>query len=142
MIEVTYVSMPLKLLPAEPGDLPRIVELESESFADSPLTPILYPNGRSQESQKAYVEYLLQQWQENTASRHVKVIDTDLNDKIISYAHWFVFVGNDVKFIRTDLNERHHAPGSDEAAAKEFFGGMLKIQIKLMGRNPHCCESF
>jgi ribosomal protein S18 acetylase RimI-like enzyme len=132
--------MPLKLLPAEPGDLPRIVELENESFADSPLTPILFPNGKSQGSQSAYIETLLLQWQDNSASRHVKVIDTDLNDKIIAFARWFIFVGDDVKFIKTDPNERHHAPGSNEEAVNEFFGGLLKIRIRILGRTPHCCE--
>jgi hypothetical protein len=133
--------MPLELRPAEPGDLPRIVQLEKESFADSPLTPVLFPNSRSQESQDAYVETLLQQWQDNSSSRHVKVIDTDLNDKLIAFARWFIFIGDDVKFIKTDPSERQNAPGCDEAAGNAFFGGLLKLRVQLLGRNPHCCRS-
>lgn len=133
--------MPLKLLPAEPGDLPRIVQLENEAYASSPLTPILFPDGKSQESLDAYVENLLQQWQDNSATRHVKVVDTDLNDTIISFARWLIFIGDDVKFIKTDPSERHNAPGTNEAAANEFFGGLLKTRVKLLGRNPHCCKS-
>jgi hypothetical protein len=133
--------MPLKLLVAESGDLPRIVQLENESFADSPLTPILFPNGKSQESQDAYVENLLQQWQDNPSCRHVKIIDTDLNDKIIAFACWYIFIGDDVKFIKTDPEARNNLPGSNQAAVDEFFGGLLKIRVRLLGKNPHCRKS-
>lgn len=134
--------MSLKLQLAEPKDLPRIVQIENESFADSPLTPILFPDGRSQESRNAYVETLGQQWHANTACRHVIVIDTDLDNKIIAFARWFIFIGEDVKFIKTDLKERDNAPGINEAAANEFFGGLLKLRLKLMGKKPHCRKSF
>lgn len=130
--------MPLKLIPAEIGHLPRIVQIENESFADSPLTPILFPNGKSEESQAAYVEILRQQWQENAASHHVVVIDTDLNDRIVAFARWFIFVGDKVSFIKTDPSERIQAPGMNEAAATEFFGGLLKFRADRLGRNPHC----
>ncbi|KAF7503835.1 hypothetical protein GJ744_003225 [Endocarpon pusillum] len=130
--------MPLKLLTAEPGDIPRIVQLEEEAFADSPLTPILFPDGKSQDIQDAYVENLLQQWQDNSASRTIKVIDTDLNDKIIAFARWYIFIGDDVRFIKMDPDERHNILGSNEAAGNEFFGGLLKIRARIMGRNPHC----
>jgi hypothetical protein len=140
ILDTIPVAMPLRRLLAEPDDLPRIVQLENESFADSPLTPILFPNGRSQESQDAYVKTLLQQWQDNSACRHVKVIDTDLNDKIIAFARWYLFVGDDVKFIKTDPNERQNTPGANEAAANAFFGGLLRIRIAKLGRQPHCCK--
>lgn len=134
--------MPLKLLTAEPGDIPRIVQLEDAAFADSPVTPILFPGGKSQDSQDTYVENLLQQWQENSASRTIKVIDTDLNGKIIAFARWYIFIGDDVRFIKLDPNERHNIPGSNEAACNEFFGGLLKIRARILGRNPHCCKLF
>lgn len=133
--------MPLKLLLAEPSDLRRIVQLQNQSFADSPVTPILFPGGHSQESEDAYVETLLQRWQEKSASWHVKVIDTDLDDKIIAFANWYNFIGEDVNFIKTDPNERQNRPGSNPAAADEFFGGILRIRIKLLGKNPHCRKS-
>ncbi len=134
--------MPLKLLPAEPGDLSHIVQLENGAFAGNPLTPILYPGGMSPESQDAYIETLLQQWQDNHACRTVKVVDTDLNDRIIAFARWYIFIGDDVKFIKTDPTERHNAPGSNEAAGNGFFGGLLKIRARILGKNPHCCEFF
>ena len=118
-----------------------MVQLEDASFADSPLTPILFPNGKSPESQDACVETLLQQWQDNTSCRHVKVIDSDLNDKIIAFARWYIFVGDDVKFIKTDPAERNSTPGSNQAAAGEFFGGLQKIRARLLGKSPHCCKS-
>ena len=134
--------MPLKLLQAEPGDLPRIVQLENDAFADSPVTPILFPGGKSQDSQDTYVENLLQQWQANSASRTVKVIDTDLNGKIVAFARWYIFIGDDVKFIKTDPNEHQNIPGSNEAAGNDFFGGLLKIRARILGRNPYCCKLF
>lgn len=133
--------MPLQLLPAEPGDLPRIVQLEDASFADNPLTPILFPNGKSKESQDAYVEHLLQQWQDNPSGRLVKVIDTELNDLIIAFARWYIFIGDDVKFIKTDPEESITTLGSTQAAAHEFFGGLLEIRVRLLGKNPHCCKT-
>jgi len=132
--------MPLRRLLAEPDDLPRIVQIENESFAESPLTTVLFPTGQSQESQDAYVKSLLQQWQENSACHFVKVIDTDPNDKIIAFARWYIFVGDDVKFIK-DNNERQNPPGANEAVANAFFGGLLRIRIATLGRQPHCCES-
>lgn len=125
---------------AEPSDMPRIVQLQNQSFADSPVTPILFPGGHSQDADDAYVETLLQRWQKS-ASWHVKVIDTDLDDKIIAFANWYTFVGEDVKFIKTDPNERQNRPGSNPAAANEFHGGILRIRIKLLGKNPHCRKS-
>ena len=133
--------MPLKLLLAESRDLPRIVQLEEDSFADSPLTPILFPNGKSLEAQDAYVEHLLQRWQDNPSCRHVKVIDTELNDKVIAFARWYIFIGDDVKYIKTDPEESKNMPGSNKAAANEFFGGLLKIRLRLLGKNPHCRKS-
>ncbi len=133
--------MPLKLQLAEPGDLPRIVQIENESFVDSPLTPIRFLNSKSAESQDANVENLLQQWQDNPTSRHVIVIDTDLNDKIIAFARWFILIGEDVKYIKTDPNERQSAPGSNEVASRELFGGLLKIRVRILGRKPHCRKS-
>jgi hypothetical protein len=132
--------MPLRRLLAEPADLPRIIQLENESFADSPVTPFLFPNGQSRESQDAYVKGLLQQWQDNSACRHVKVIDTDLNDKIIAFARWYIFVGDDVKFIKMDPKERLAPPGANEELANTFFGGLLRIRIDKLGRQPHCCR--
>jgi hypothetical protein len=130
--------MPLKLLLAEPEDLRRIVQIEKESFADSPLTPIFFPNGTSQDSEDRSVEDYLKQWQENAACRHVKIIDTDLDDKIIAFARWFIFIGDDVKFIKTDPNERQSPAGSNQAAFRDFSGGLLEIRAKLLGRQPHC----
>ena len=133
--------MPLKLLLAEPGDLPLIVQLQNQSFADSPVTPILFPGGHSQSSQDASVETLLQKWQDRSACWHVKVIDTDLDDKIIAFARWYIFVGEEVKFIKTDPNEPQNRPGSNPAAAHEFYGGLVRIRAKLLGKNPHCRKS-
>jgi hypothetical protein len=133
--------MPLRRLLAEPDDLLRIVQLENKSFADSSLTPVLFPNGQSRESQEAYVKSLLQQWQDNSACRHVKVIDTDLDDKIIAFARWYIFLDDDVKFIKTNPDERQNMPEANEAVANAFFGGLLRIRIAKLGRQPHCCES-
>ncbi len=90
--------------------------------------------------QDACVETLLQQWQDNPACRTVKVFDTDLNDKIIAFARWYIFIGDDVQFIKTDPNERHNALGSNEAAGNEFFGGLMKIRARILGKTPHCCK--
>ena len=132
--------MPLELLPAEPSDLPRIVRIEIDSFADSPMTPILFPQGQPQESQDSYVESLLQEWDTNTAGRMMKVVDTDLGDKIISFARWYIYVGDDVKHIKTSPEDRHLVLGSNATAADEFFGGLLRLRYQRMGRNPHCCK--
>ena len=102
------------------------------------MNPILFPGGESQESQDAYLETLLQQWRENNACRHVKVIDTDMDDKIIAFACWQIFVGDDVKFIKTDPEEQQNTPGLNEAAGREFFGGLLKMRVRILGKNPHC----
>jgi hypothetical protein len=132
--------MPLKLLAAKPGDLPRIVQLENDSFADSPLTPILFPNGRSPEAQAAYVETLLQQWHDNSSSRHAIVVDSDLNDEIIAFARWFMYIGDDVKYIKTEPGQRGNTPGCNEEAMNEFFDGMMNLRLRILGKSPHCCR--
>lgn len=133
--------MPLMLRPAEPSDLPRIVQLENASFADSPLTPILFPNGQPPDAQDAYVESLRKKWTTDTASRHMVVVDTNLDDKIIAFARWSIYVGDDVRFIKTDLSQKEPTPGSNVEAHNEYFGGLLKFRVDLLGKKEYCCKS-
>lgn len=142
--------MPLKLVPATFSDLPKIAQIEEASFASNPLTPIFFPGDKTAETDDAYVESLLQKWQDNLALRTKTVVDTDLNDAIIAFARWFVFVGEDVRFIKTEAGvggdesgdgaSQRELPGSNPEALADFFGALAKLRMELIGERPHCCK--
>lgn len=138
--------MPLVLHPATPADLSRIVAIEIASFAPSPLTPLLNPNGHTPASTAAYISQLAAEWASNSATRVVKVVDTERGEgdgEIVAFARWYVYVGGDVRFVKTVRGEgaRQMVGEGEGGAAEEFFGGLLRIRTGLMGREEHCCES-
>ena len=83
--------MPLKIEPVSEADIPAIVELDYAAFSrHSKVTPLVYPNGLTENLYKKGIEMRKKDFKE-PGRVFVKVVDTDLDGKMIATAAWRIW---------------------------------------------------
>lgn len=149
--------MPLIVQPAEDSDATRIAEIERLAYADSALTPILFPGPFPPDALAMRAEGLIAQRQADPTIRWLKVVDTDTNE-LIAFAKWNIinmptpWTQSSQSSQQTqetqqqqqqepNKSSRQFGPGCNVEACEEFFGGIHRRRDELVG-GKECCSMF
>jgi hypothetical protein len=139
---IIQVIMVLQVQPADVADAVRSVEIESLAYGPNPIGPILFPNPTGDSSTRAQADDLVQQRESDSASRWVKVVDTELVeqglDGMIAFSYWYVWDKPQAGGFRRPAER---GARSNAEACNLFFGGMDEKKHARFGDQPHVCES-
>ncbi|MCJ1328138.1 hypothetical protein MMC10_004813 [Thelotrema lepadinum] len=141
--------MPLLLAPVKESDLEELGKIEIASFsASSILSPLIWPNGGTQ----AAIDVWHQSHKERFAfseNFYWKVVDTDLNSKIIAFAAWRVVRQDETPskpgrlgFRSTDTNPdvNHHIfeafLDSHNDVRDNVIAGRKRVHLSILATDP------
>ncbi len=129
--------MSIIVRPISDTELHRACVIEAAAYADSPLTPILFPGPFPPDSQQKRVDQLIQMRNDDPTTVLLQAIDTT-SGRMVAAAKWHVYrtaeetqrVGRKLEF----------GEGTNRDACVAFFGGMEEKKKVILGARPHVCE--
>lgn len=132
--------MPLEVRPCEESDLIEFVRTQIAAFAGgggitSLITPSPLPANYVQKS----VDKHLKSFREEKDATYLKVIDTDLDGKMIAGAKWRI---NKQSRTEEQIQTMLPVPGPDEEgrpAVQEFMWFLHRVRKDYMGTKPFYC---
>jgi hypothetical protein len=133
--------MPLELrIVTEELDLVEFSRIATSAFGAGGMTAYMVtPNPTPADAQKAADKHI-KSWREESDVTYVKVIDTDLDDKMIAGAKWRI---NEKERTEEQVKSTLPIPGADEEgkpAKQDFMRYLAGVRQKYMGTKPFCCR--
>lgn len=134
--------MPLQVLPAEEADLEefdliRIAAFRSGGGMAALMTPLPLPPNFLEKSVAKHVK----SFREERDVHYLKVIDTDLGNKIIAGAKWRI---NEKERTEEEIQSMLPVPGPDEEGnpgMQDFMRYLCRARKEYMGTKPFYCTS-
>lgn len=135
--------MALKVLPMEEGDFIEFARIQTAAFnaaggmvramSPSPLPPDYLEKSASKHKKS---------WREEPDVTYLKVVDTNLNNKIVAGAKWRI---NEKERTEEQIKIQLPVPGKDEEgrpAAQHFMNYLSRVRKEYMGTKPFYCMSI
>jgi len=136
--------MPLEIQRiTDPSDFDAFVDIQIAAFADGGgMTALLSPNPAPADYRQKIVDRQIQSFNEEPDVVYLKVIDTDLNGKIIAAAKWRINTKE-----RTEEEVQKMYPQLDEKDKNnqvlvDFWAFLGRVRKQYMGTKPFYCESY
>ncbi|TGJ85926.1 hypothetical protein E0Z10_g2800 [Xylaria hypoxylon] len=131
--------MPLVLQLATEADAERSAQIEKEAYAPNVFNSILFPGPFPEPTpgENPRVTELAKQLREDSSTRWLKIIDTDLdptedNKQMIGFAQWNINDGSELP-----AGPRSFGPGCNVEACEAVFGGLHGARLKYFGDRKH-----
>lgn len=133
--------MPLELHVIEnESDLAEFTRIQTAAFSTGGMTAYMVdPNPTAADLQKSVGKHI-KSWREESDVTYLKVIDTDLDGKMIAGAKWRI---NEKERTQEQIQGMLPVPGADEAskpAMQDFMNYLARVRLEYMGTKPYCCE--
>ena len=130
--------MVLELYSPTKDDMPEIVALGYDGYADEILIPLLYPVPVSEQQIAVSTKAALDDYGKNPHITNLTVKDTETG-KIVSWMEWFL-----VSEAKDDTWNVYKPRPCPPGWHKDFFDRVSKLawqsKIDAMGRQPYICE--
>ena len=133
--------MPLELrIIEDEADLVEFQSIMTAAFSTSGMIAYMVnPNPTPEEKRKG-IDKHIKSWREEPDITYLKVIDTDLNGKMIAGAKWRI---NDKERTEDQIKSMLPVPGPDEAerpAMRDFMLYLSRVRLEYMGTKPFYCK--
>ncbi|RMZ73901.1 acyl- N-acyltransferase [Pyrenophora seminiperda CCB06] len=121
----------------DPADFDALVDIQIAAFeSGGGITALLAPNPAPPDYKQKTVSKQMQSWKEEPDVVFLKVIDTDLNGKMIACAKWRI---NEKE--RTEEEAARMYPEPDEKdkenqALVDFYAYLVRVRKQYMGTKP------
>ncbi|PVI03776.1 acyl-CoA N-acyltransferase [Periconia macrospinosa] len=124
--------MPLEIRPITEADLRDYVETAAKAFAGTLVAKISPP---SEESTQKQIAKTLKSLKEEPDLRLLKVVDTELNDKVVACAKWRI---NEKERTEEEIQTMLPVPDreNDSAVSIELQEYLARVRRKYMGTKP------
>lgn len=127
--------MVLEVQPATEADASRAVEIENIAYGPSPFSAILFPGPMPADAKSGRAEFLTKQLNEDSTTRWIKVVDTDLEgEQMVAFSKWHVYTE------KPKLTLREFGQGCNIEACEMLFGGLQKQRARILGDRPYVCK--
>ena len=130
--------MPLELHPITEADFPDFVRIQFDAFQGGIAGKLM--QDRSPEAQRKSVEKQIKCYQEEKDCHFIKVIDTDLDGKLIAGGKWRI---NEKERTEEEIEIMIPTPGPEQEGnqgAIDFMDYLSEARRKWMGTKPFYCE--
>jgi hypothetical protein len=128
--------MPLEVQPLTEADAPAFVAIQYAAFR-SAFARHAFPLTRGQEQIDQDVEKHRKSMREDADVHFLKVVDTDLDNKIIACAKWRI---NEEERTQEEFEKSLGSVQDDwTPVLKEFYGWLTEMRKKWMGTKPFYC---
>ncbi|KAF2727753.1 hypothetical protein EJ04DRAFT_517063 [Polyplosphaeria fusca] len=127
--------MPLQILPMEEADFPGLVNILFSAFSTG-MTHKLAKRPLTPEYVQSSIDKHVKCFRTEPDCHYLKVVDTDLNGKMISCAKWRI---NEQELTEAQAKRMLPEPGEDEEgnlAAQDFMRYLARVRAEYMGRKP------
>ncbi|KAH7391703.1 acyl-CoA N-acyltransferase [Pyrenochaeta sp. MPI-SDFR-AT-0127] len=129
--------MPLEIRPVEESDFEDFVRIQTAAFQGGGgitglLTPVPLPANYIQKS----IDKHIKSWRDEPDVTYLKVIDTDLDGKMIAGAKWRI---NEKERTEEQIKSMLPVPGPDEEgnpALQDFMRYLSRVRREYMGTKP------
>ena len=124
----------------DPADFEAFADIHSAAFVGSGITSLLAPNPLPADYRQNNINKHVKSWSEEPDVVYLKVIDTDLNGKMIACAKWRVNTKE-----RTPEEAEKAYPKLDEKEQKnqalvDFCAFLARVRKQYMGTKPFYCK--
>lgn len=128
--------MSIKVRPVSDTELHRSCVIETAAYADSNLSPILFPGPFPPDSMQQRVDQLIKMREHDPTAVYLQAIDT-ASGRMIAAAKWHLYkTSEDTKI---SMRKLEFGPGTNPEACLAFFGGMAEKKKEIVGSRPHLC---
>jgi GNAT superfamily N-acetyltransferase len=133
--------MPLEVHPCEEADVAEFARIQIAAFADGGgITALLYPDPLPSDYMEKSIEKHIKSFREEKDVTYLKVVDTDLGNKMIAGAKWRI---NEKERPEEEVKKTLPVPGKDEegrAAPQDFMRFLYRVRWEYMGTKPFYCK--
>jgi hypothetical protein len=137
-----FSKMPLEIRPLEECDFADFVRILTAAFSAGGMTTLVKPSPLPSDYNQKSIEKHLKSWREERDVYYLKVIDTDLDGKMIAAAKWRI---NEKERTQEQVEKTLPVPGKDEEgrpAAQDFYWYLNRVRRQFMGTLPFYCTFF
>lgn len=129
--------MPLELKPATEADAKRAAIIERDAYAPNPFSRILFPGPFPPEALDGRAGFLATELKEDSTTRWLKVVDTDLpeDEQMIAFAKWHIYTEKP-----KPTAPRTFGPGCNVEACEMLFPGIAAQRMRILGDKPYVCK--
>ena len=130
--------MPLEVHPATAADMEDLARIQTSAFKTSPMVDFLFPNPLTEDGLKGIAEKHVKSLDEPDVT-YLKVIDTDLDGKMIAAAKWRI---NEKERDREEWEKMLPKPGKEDEgiqARLDFYAYLSRVRTTYMGGKPYAC---
>ncbi|KAI2619375.1 acyl-CoA N-acyltransferase [Hypomontagnella submonticulosa] len=126
--------MPLELKPATEADAKRAAIIERDAYAPNPFSRILFPGPFPPEALDGRAGFLATELKEDSTTRWLKVVDTDLpeDEQMIAFAKWHIYTEKP-----KPTAPRTFGPGCNVEACEMLFPGIAAQRMRILGDKPY-----
>ncbi|CCT61081.1 hypothetical protein IAQ61_001638 [Plenodomus lingam] len=130
--------MPLELQPCTEPDLVDFTRIMNSAFSSlgHGMMQLLIPNPMPDDHLEKSIEKHVKSFREEEDVTYLKIIDTDLNGKMIAGAKWRI---NKTERTEEQIQKMLPVPGKDEEgrpAAQDFMWFLHRVRKEYMGTKP------
>jgi hypothetical protein len=120
------------------ADLVRACEIEGAAYADSPLSPVLFPGPFPPEAKRQRVPLLIEMRNNDATAQYLQAYDEETG-QLIAFAKWHVYDSPEAAATAFQPS-RIFGPGANKEACEEFFTGLTSKKNELIGDRAHLCK--
>src|SRR6186713_1270174 len=127
--------MPLEIHLATAADMEDLARIQTSAFKSSPMVDFLFPNPLTEDALKGIAEKHIKSLDEPDVT-YLKVIDTDLDGKMIAGAKWRI---NEKEKHREDWEKILPKPSKEDEgnqARVDFYAYLCRVRTKYIGGKP------
>lgn len=120
-------------------EIPRVCEIESVSFNDGPLAPILAPGPFPEDGTEEQVEQWIKTRKENSSIRYMQAYD-EAAGKMAAFSQWYILDTPEAVATAARPSPPTVIPGKNAEACSLFFSSMVEQKRAILGDKPHICK--
>ncbi|KAJ4344767.1 uncharacterized protein N0V89_012511 [Didymosphaeria variabile] len=128
----------LEVRPCTNDDFADFVRIQTAAF-NTGITKLLKAEQTPENREKSIQKHIKSVTNESDV-RYLKVVDTELNDKMIACAKWRM---NEKERTEEQIQSMLPVPGEEEKdrpAAQDFMNYLHRVRKQFMGTKPFYCE--
>jgi hypothetical protein len=122
-----------------PTDFENLVDIQIAAFASSGIISMLTPNPITDEYIQKSIGKHIKSWREEPDVTYLKVIDTDLDGKMVAGAKWRI---NKQERSEEEVKKMYPVPDEQEKERQglsDFMAFLSRVRKEYMGTKPFCC---
>ncbi|KAK2765098.1 hypothetical protein FQN54_008797 [Arachnomyces sp. PD_36] len=130
--------MTIQLLKATLDDVPELVDVYGDSFADFTITRLCNPKGTQSPAARESHSGMLEMQIKDPVGLMVKAVDTETGE-ILGYARWSMYLsGRTEEELNAPVPQRPANPEIIVELRDNFLNLLDKTRKEVMGGKPHC----